>query len=370
MTSLRACVVGALLLALSATGCTATEPGCVRDAVTARTLGQLQGFTGWLQAHHARGVVGEVGWPAGGQWNALATTWYGAAERAGVGTFVWAAAEQWPASYPLAVYRGSGAAALDVAGPQAPLVERQPAAMRGVALADGSFAASTERGSPYSAQNPGEYGTAYRYPSPASFAFLRDRGITSVRVAFMWERMQPTPGGPLSVVELARLRQVLASAATHRIRVVLDLHSYGRFAARERVLTLGSPALPAAALAELWRPLAAALSHAPALTGYGLMNEPHDLPGGARAWERASQLAVDAVRSVDPSTPVLVAGYSFASAARWATEHPRPWIRVGSGPVLYEAHQYFDRDGSGTYVGDYRTEEAGAFAQGWRRCSS
>ena len=361
MSLLRAGVTCALLLGLTATGSSA-QPPCAQDAVTARALGQLQTFTGWLSSHHVRGTVGEVGWPAGPQWNALAARWYAAAGRAGLGAYAWAGAERWPADYPLAIYRGK---ALALAGPQARLVAHQPVPLRAIALADGSFGAS---GPAYSSQQPGRYGTDYVYPSRASLGALHARGITTVRVAFSWERLQSTPGGPLSVTELGRLREVLAAAATYQLRVVLDLHSYGRFASPAGVLTLGSPALPAAALADLWRRLAAEVMHAPGLGGYGLMNEPHDLPGDARSWEQASQLAVDAVRTVDRTTPILVAGYSYSSAARWASVHPRPWIRAGAGPVLYEAHEYFDRDGSGTYASSYGREETGARRAGWKHC--
>lgn len=376
MTRLRAALAGALVLATALTGCAAggTTAPCRYDAVTSRALNQLQVFTGWLHAHHAHGVVGEVGWPDGpdaNRWNALASTWYRDAVSAGVGTFGWAGAEQWPASYHLAVYRShqpaTAGARLDVAGPQAHVVERylgSTAAPRGIALADGSFGASVTDGH-YSSRQPGTYGADYRYPSRASLEYLHARGIGSVRMAFQWERLQPHPGGPLSQVELGRLHRVLASAAAARLRVVLDLHNYGRFVdvgtdGRRRVLVLGSPELPASDLADLWQRLAGSVSGAPALAGYGLMNEPHDLPGGARAWELASQLAVDAVRTVDRRTPVLVAGYASSSAASWATEHPRPWVLDASGPVLYEAHQYFDHDGSGTYPRRYAAEETDA----------
>jgi hypothetical protein len=375
VTGLRAAATAALLLALSTSSSSGSHaPACAPDAVTARALTQLQAFTGWLDRNHVPGVIGEVGWPAGpdsSRWEHLAARWYAAAGAAGIGTFAWAGAEQWPADYPLGVYRSDRDGALDVAGPQARLVEHQADARRGVALADGSFAASLDNGSTYSSAHPGSYGSQYRYPSPASLAYLRSRGVRSVRVAFTWERLQPRPGAALSAVELGRLRRVLTSAHASGLRVVLDLHSYGRFAEPgPRVLPLGSPGLPATALGDLWRRVASAVSGSPALAGYGVMNEPHDLPGGAKAWERASQLAVAAVRSVDRTTPVLVAGYSSSSAARWPAVHARPWISPERGPVLYEAHQYFDRDGSGTYRNRYATEDAGARQDGWRPCGT
>jgi hypothetical protein len=349
----RAFLAGVLLLGLTACG---GHSGC-QDALTDRALTQLHGFTGWLHAHHVQGVVGEVGWPAGRGWQHVATSWYAAA--GDLDTYAWAGAEQWPTDYPLAVYRSSDptrpGARLDVAGPQAPVVEHHG---RRVDLADGSFGAGTAT---YSAARPGAYGTAYRYPSRGSLLWLRHRGIRSVRVALEWERLQPTPGGPLVAAEVQRLRQVLDAG----LPVVLDLHSYGRFtAAGPRVLLLGSPQLPAERLADLWRRLAHAVAGSPSLAGYGLMNEPHDLPGGAAGWERASQLAVSAIRAVDRRTPVLVAGYSSSGAATWSRNHPRPWI-TGGGPLLYEAHQYFDRDGSGRYAAGWSDELAYAEHEGY-----
>ena len=36
------------------------------------------------------------------------------------------------------------------------------------------------------------------------------------------------------------------------------------------------------------------------------MDEPHDLPGGAKGWEAASALAVAAIRKTDTRTPIYV----------------------------------------------------------------
>ena len=152
--------------------------------------------------------------------------------------------------------------------------------------------------------------------------------------------------------------------------VVIDLHNYGRYAAGSAaggrtVLRVGSPALPASSLADLWRRVALALRGSPGLAAYGLMNEPHDLPGGAARWEATTREVVAAVRRVDPATLVLVPGYGWSATATWPRLHPVPWVHEPG--AAYEAHQYFDHDRTGTYarpIGEENVLAADA------RCSS
>ena len=365
------------------TGCSADEqPGCARDPLEQRVLAELDSYVGWLQVNDVEGFVGEVGWPGGedsDRWNRLGDAWFDAADAADLPVTVWAAAEWWPADYPLAVYHGTGAAHGPVLqpGPQARVVQRHGGpgrTLRGIAEASASFGTDDED---YSAQQPGTYGQAYTYPSARSLAYLAGRGHRLVRIAFSWERVQPRPHGPLSRVELSRLLEAVRNARAAGLDVLLDLHSYGRFRVttddgRVDELVLGTDALPAAALADVWRRLASVFRSEHGIWGYGLMNEPHDLPGprsGAPTWERASQQAVDAVRAVDSRTQVIVAGTAWSRAADWKRTHPRPWIDDPAGAVRYEAHQYFDRDGSGTYSRDYQDEVAAARRSGYRvRC--
>jgi hypothetical protein len=85
----------------------------------------------------------------------------------------------------------------------------------------------------------------------------------------------------------------------------------------------------------------------------------------AQVWERASQVAVDAIRATGDRTSVSAAGYLWSGASSFAQQHPRAWIRDPLGAVRYEAHHYFDRDHSGTYVHTYAEEVADAAAGGF-----
>jgi Cellulase (glycosyl hydrolase family 5) len=341
---------------------------CGDDALQAEAVAGLANFAGWLQRNEAAGFVGEVGWPSGvdgARWNVLADKWYDAADRIGMPVMAWAAA-RWPSSYPMAVYRSQGGSTLDSAGPQAEVVERHGGdeqRPRGVDLAGGSF--GTGEGYPgFSSTRGGRYGYDYSYENAASYTFLADRGVRLVRLALSWERLQPVLRRPLDPAEVERVRRALDNAARAGLRVVLDLHGYGAYLAGtadgRRRLVLGSAQLPGSALADFWSRLTPAVAAEPALAALDLLNEPLTLsargPAGARLWERISQLAVDAVRRTGSGVPVVVSGYGQTGPARWGDLHPRAWIRDRAGRVLYDAHVYFDSDGSGHYAARYDDE--------------
>lgn len=199
----------------------------------------------------------------------------------------------------------------------------------------------------------GVYGTDYIYPTTSVLDYYERKGVELVRLPFTWERMQPTLGGPLDPAELSRLQSFLTDAAAHGMQVVLDLHNYGRYDGA----VIGSAAVPVSAFQEFWGALAAAVQGYPAVHGYGLMNEPHDM-GNAHVWPDAAQAAVDAIRAVDSQHTIIVAGDSWSGARQWQEANPYLSINDPADNLLYEAHVYFDRDGSGTYRGSFDEEGA------------
>jgi hypothetical protein len=359
---------------------------CEVDALTAATVGQLRDFGDWLTEHGARGVVGEVGWPQGApdgdQWKALAWRWFEVADEpeVQVDVYLWATGQQWPEDYRLAIYRSSEPdsrdGVIDTAEPLAEVLEAHapnPDRIRGISLADGSFGTSFTAGEGYHSENLGTLGEQYRYPSRESLEYLADRGVRDVRLALAWERLQPEPGASLDAAEMRLVREVMADAEALDMRVLLDLHSYGRFMVPGPdgdgvPLLLGSPELPASTLADFWQRIAVDFGDSRALVGYGLMNEPHDLPGEAQAWERISQEVVDAIREVDGRTPIVVPGYRWSAIQGWRERHPQPWVQDPVGAIIYEAHQYVDGESRGTYPNTYDEENASLEAAGYTRC--
>lgn len=347
---------------------------CGADAAQITALDGMAQYAQWLRRNDVAGYVGEVGWPATGpdadRWQDLAEVWYSAADAAGLPVTAWAAA-RWPSTYAMGVYTAeAGTTSLGARGPQASVVEAHPTddrLLRGVVVAGGSFGRTSSSGG-----DPGRYGYDYSYENASGYAYLARRGVRLVRLALVWERLQPVPGGPLDETELLRVRRAVGQAQRAGLVVILDLHGYGQFLTtgkhgEPRRLTLGTRQLPAARLADLWSRLATATLDLPGILGYDLLNEPLRLAkrgdAGARLWEDVSQQAVDAIRASGSPLPVFVAGYGQTAPGRWDEVHPRAWISDPVGRTVYETHVYFDSDNSGHYDAGYAAQEAADRAQ-------
>ncbi|HKT02787.1 MAG TPA: cellulase family glycosylhydrolase, partial [Rugosimonospora sp.] len=351
---------------------------CGRDALQARAIAGLANFAAWLRRNRAAGFIGEVGWPSGpdsAAWNALADTWYDAADQLGLPVTAWAAGS-WPAAYPLTIYRSDPAVPGPLTTePQAAVVQRHPSTgryLRGVTLAAGSFAAG-DTNVAFGAGNPGRYGLDYRYEAGPVYQDLAARGLRLIRLAVTWERLQPVPFGPLAGAELARVRAALGEARRAGLAVLVDLHGYGYFTSgRGQRRRLGSTQLPTTALADFWRRMAVALAHAPGVAGFGLLNEPTLLAAsgraGARLWERASQQAVTAIRGTGSRAVLTVSGYMPMNPLAWGGMDPTAWIHDPLHRVAYESHAYFDTDSTGYYRDSYAVELRRARVSAPPRC--
>ncbi|MEG3153851.1 cellulase family glycosylhydrolase [Sphingomonas sp. RB1R13] len=199
------------------------------------------------------------------------------------------------------------------------------------------------------------YGSDYHYPGLDELSYYAARGVTSIRLPFTWERMQPALGGDLSSSELGYMKTLISNAQSLGISVIVDLHNYGRYGGN----TIGSSAVSYQQFADFWGKLASALKGLPGLAGYDIMNEPHDM-SSTTAWPTAAQAAVDAIRKVDMTTTVYVEGDNWSGASTWQQYNAGLNVYDPAHKLIYEAHQYFDRNNSGVYSGGYDSE--GAYA--------
>jgi hypothetical protein len=343
--------------------------GATFDPLQRARIAELRDFTGWLDAAGAEGFIGEIGWPAAGDpgWDPLGRYWYDLAEQEGLWTAAWAAGSHWADDYRLVAYGGEGS--LGTAGRQGLVLERLEAdreedgsgARHGVNLAGLEFGT----GEGFSAARPGALGTDYFAEAPESYAWLAGRGVDLVRLPVRWERLQPAPGAPFDEQHAALVGGQLDAAEAAGVDVILDLHNYGAHGAD----LLGSASLPDDRLAQFWLAASERWGAHPALLGYGLMNEPHDLGGGdergaAAAWEATTQQVVTALREAGDEHLLLVAGYDWSSLARWSDNHPSGWIDDPADAFRYEAHHYWDAFGAGAYdrlyAEELSTAEAGS----------
>ncbi len=204
----------------------------------------------------------------------------------------------------------------------------------------------------------GVHDQQYHYPTFSELQFYRDKGVDFVRLPFSWERMQDSLGGPLDTSgDLAMLKRVLVDAAALGLDVIIDNHNYGRF----KGVALGAAGGPTPAqFADFWKKMAIELKDYPALAGYDLMNEPHDMPNST-IWKESAQAATNAIRTVDTVNTIIIEGDNWSGAHSWANSNNATLIiNDPANNIVYQAHQYLDRDGSGSYRGSYDAE--GAYA--------
>ena len=188
----------------------------------------------------------------------------------------------------------------------------------GVSLAGAEFGTDNPT---FSNANPGTYGENYNYPNRQTVEYFAKRGLGILRIPFRWERLQPDLGQPLDRAELGRIRKVVEWAANCGAVIVLDTHNYGRYRlllhGRPRRVVIdekidGTTAVSSAHFADYWRRIGETFADDEAVLGFGLMNEPHDM--GQSDWKAISQRAVDAIRTVNRKTRVIVAGGGWSSA--------------------------------------------------------
>jgi endoglucanase len=213
---------------------------------------------------------------------------------------------------------------------------------------------------------PGALGRDYTFNSETTYRYFGAKNLNLIRVMLRWERLQPALRGPLDANYLSGVRNNVAWAKAHGDRVILDIHNYGRFKINESgVLTTytldnaygGVVKVSGADLADLWARVATEFRDEPAVYAYDLMNEPHDM--GSANWKNISQAALMAIRSTGDRKLIMVPGDNWSSAEQWARTHgPTSWIVDPALNFAYEAHQYFDRDSSGSYALTYDQELA------------
>lgn len=130
---------------------------------------------------------------------------------------------------------------------------------------------------------PGVYNTNYTKPNLASLQFLRSRGNKVIRIPFLWERLQPTLGGALNTAYLGYIIDVLKDANTANVKIILDMHNYGRYSSGGVTYLMGKSDGPTInQYKDVWSKLVTAINAEPmaaaSVFAYDIMNEPYSLP--------------------------------------------------------------------------------------------
>jgi endoglucanase len=196
-------------------------------------------------------------------------------------------------------------------------------------------------------RTPGVYGRDYVYPSSDELDYYARKGFAVVRLPYRWERLQPALFQNLNEIELNRIKSVVAAAQARQMRVILSPHNYGRYFLDRTETLIGTNGVPIDAFADFSRRVAAAFAGNPAVYALSLMNEPHASNG---LWRQTAQVGLDAIRSADRDRLVLAPGDEWSGAWSWQEYNDDFLLRDAvDDHLMYEAHQYFDLNHSGTY---------------------
>jgi endoglucanase len=260
----------------------------------------------------------------------------------------------------------------------------------------------------------------FTVPRQSDVNWLAANGFTKNRLPIQWELLQPMlhdtvasaaaraaigePGAFHAGYE-AYITGVLDAHAAAGTKCILDLHNYARYRdfrfqsngsviglvdpvdplvhaytsdntqVFERIVALAPGAtLRQSHLNDFWTRAANKWRSHPGFGGYGLMNEPFDLPrpgeivrshGGGEdlhIWAAYAQAAINAIRAVDAANPIYLGGNEWSAAMSLATHNP-DWPLTGAN-LIYEVHMYLDAGSTGQRF-DFDTEVARGFNAGF-----
>src|SRR3954447_8710462 len=222
----------------------------------------------------------------------------------------------------------------------------------GANLAGAEFAPpyDTNTGQRTSSPDPGVFGTNYTYPTHVEIDYYAAKGMSVLRLPFLWERIQPTQLGSLDAAELGRIDDVVSYATGKGLKIEIEPHNYGfGFGS-----LIDSAQTPNSSFADLWGKLAVHYKSNPDVI-FGLMNEPHEQT--ATVWLGSANAAIAAIRSAGAMQEILVPGTGWDGAWSWTSADTNNATVMGPGVVdpghnfAFEVHQYLDSDSSGTHPG-------------------
>lgn len=193
----------------------------------------------------------------------------------------------------------------------------------------------------------------YTYPSDRIVHYFRSKGLNTVRLPFLWERLQPALGQPLADAELGRLKASVAMMRKAGMQVILDPHNYATYNNEQ----IGSRIVSVEDFADFWKRLASEFANQEGVS-FGLMNEPHDMP--AARWLPGANAAIAAIRQAGAKNLILVPGTNWTGAHSWQASNADVMLGVTDpgDNFAFEVHQYLDSDFSGTHAACTRTDDA------------
>ncbi|MGC1479390.1 MAG: cellulase family glycosylhydrolase [Chthoniobacterales bacterium] len=184
---------------------------------------------------------------------------------------------------------------------------------------------------------------------PNDFDVLEEWNVNLLRWQLInpdWERTaipaDQTIYGPWLDKKATELQTVLDRAQEAGIRVIVDLHAPpgGRLA--DGTLTMLTDQKLQDVFVEIWKELATRFKDHPALWAYDPLNEPvqnRPAPAGVNNWWQLQKRTAEAIRKIDPDTPILI------EVDQWDSPEAFVWMEPIDVPrVIYQVHMYWPHE--------------------------
>ncbi len=183
-------------------------------------------------------------------------------------------------------------------------------------------------------------------PTLSELKYYSAKGVRIIRLPVRWERMQPKLMGNLNLEEINWLKSFIGQADKLHLTVAIDIHLRSQL----NDLNFGAK-LPAEALVDIWKKLAAELHNVSGICGYDIANEPDHESGYEGRWPNQANSVINAIRQVDTSHYIFVGEDNWDSSYNWNAGEAEQ-LKDPANMLVYEAHSYWDSDLSGNYDPD------------------
>jgi endoglucanase len=212
---------------------------------------------------------------------------------------------------------------------------------------------------------PGIAGSNFFVPNAAELDYYNSKGLSLIRLPFLWERAQPTLGGNLDETYMGYIDGIVAAATDKNMSIILDMHNYARYSHAGVVKVIGATGGPTLDnFKDVWSKIALRYKDKTAVWGFDLMNEPHDLGSSTVTWFTMAQAGINAIRMQDQTHVIFIEGDNWSKGNTWSSVNDNLKNLVDPNTnLIFQAHQYFDHDQSGQYLkNDATVAGAGANA--------
>lgn len=162
----------------------------------------------------------------------------------------------------------------------------------------------------------------------ADFTIIKTAGFDTVRIP-AWFSGHALTASPWTIdaAYMARVRHVVDAATAAGLNVILDMHNFDPL--------FDDPAANRTRFAEMWRQIGAEFASAPASVWFELTNEPHGNLNNANLVATLDP-ALAAVRTTNPTRPVIVGGQDWSGVNSLAT------LTLPSDPYVVPTFHTYD----------------------------